>query len=275
MFAKRAAARTLFFGLILLAVLPAAAQAPSQTASPFTGIPAGGDAPASPATLRDLFGDTSTVRRLERSLSPYLTVSAENGILLRPLTLKDDADTRQMYSVGSDMVVASGPLSGEIAVSLPEGHWVNFWTGAQSMGGSVFLAELPAGTPPVWVRGGSVIERRSGGYNGYFEKRPTDVSPSCDGNCLFDLMPAFPAEGLATIRDADGRTITRSRSGLAVEGKPTHMTVRWRFTRVTHVRVNGTPVAVQSSPEGYYASFDHVERSTVEWTVRDSMPRSY
>lgn len=280
MSAKRAAARIFFLGFILLAGLPSGAQASSLTATPRTGDPsavaAAGIVANTPATLRDLFGDTPPVRRLEQSLSPYLTVSAENRTLLTPLMLNGGPDARQAYYVGSDMVVmASAPLSEEVALTLPEGHWVNFWTGAQSMGGSMFMADLPAGTLPIWVRGGSVIERRSGGYDGYFEKRLADESKACGGSCLVDLMPAFTAEGVAATRDADGRTITRSHSGLAVEGKPTHMTVRWRFTRVTNVRVNGAPVEVRSSPEGYYASFDHVAHSTVEWTVRDYMPRSY
>ena len=263
-------ARSLCTWAMVLAALHGLAQKPA-TAEP-AALTTG-----TPATLKDVFGDTAMERGLERSLSPYLTASSEgNKPLLQPLTLSSLTGARRAFSLGSSMVVMTpAPAFENVAITLPEGHWVNFWTGAQSIGNAPFTAELPGGTLPMWVRAGSVIERRSGGYDGYFEKRLLTESKACGDSCLFDLMPAFAPDESAVMTDADGRTITRSFHRLAVSGKATRMTVRWRFTRVTNVRVNGETVRVQSSPDGYYASFDHADVSTVEWTVRDNMPRSY
>lgn len=277
------AARSLCMGAMALAVLAASAQKPAGFAvAAAAKTPASAAAPSPPAagvpsTLKDVFGDTTAERGLEQSLSPYLTASsAGNSILLQPLTHAGPTGARRAFWLGRSMVVMTpAPMFENVAMTLPEGHWVNFWTGAQSMGSAPFTAELPAGTLPMWARAGSVIERRSGGYDGYFEKRLLTEAKACGDSCLFDLMPAFTQDDSAVTTDADGRTITRSLHRLAVSGKATRMTVRWRFTRVTDVRVNGATVPVQSSPEGYYASFDHAEASTVEWTVRDYMPRSY
>ena len=235
-----------------------------------------------PGPLADMFGASAAVRSLEQELSPYLAVSAaRTGGLLQAVSVSADwADgtPRPEFRMGEDMIVM--PVKGyteRVPVALPAGVWINYWTGAQAMGGGTVAVEVAGGSYPMWARGGAVIPRRTGGYDGtgFLEKRLTADGTNCGASCLYDVMPAFNDATALTEKDADGRTLTRGATSLRIIGTATHAIVRWRFQRVTDVYLNGKKVPVQMSPDGYYASFDHAADSTVEWTVLSYMPRGY
>ena len=262
--------------------LPVASAEPATAATESPATAAVRAGLVRPGPLADVFGASTAVRSLEQGLSPYLAVSAaRTGGLLEAVSIPADAaggTPRPEFRLGEDMIVM--PVKGyteRVLVALPAGVWINYWTGAQAMGGGTVAVEVPGGSYPMWARGGAVIPRRTGGYDGtgFLEKRLTADGTNCGASCLYDVMPAFNDATTLTEKDADGRTLTRGANSLRICGTATHAIVRWRFQRVTDVYLNGKKVPVQMSPDGYYASFDHAADSTVEWTVLSYMPRSY
>jgi len=72
--------------------------------------------------------------------------------------------------------------------------------------------------------------------------------------------------GDSTIIDFEGRTVVRAANSLKISGdSAAHIIVRWRFSQVRNVTVNGTPVKVQTGDGGELVEFDHLKESTVAW----------
>jgi len=71
------------------------------------------------------------------------------------------------------------------------------------------------------------------------------------------------AEG--TIRDFEGRTVTKSGHSLNILGDPAHVMVRLRFTKVARASVDGRPAKVQMVGDGAVIEFDHLKESTLNW----------
>ncbi len=214
---------------------------------------------------------------LHMSLFPYRYAAAleaaKTGMpLMRalPLVYQNDPAARQArdeYLFGPDFLVA--PVVDENTrrvVYLPPGSWVDFWTGAVLSGGQTLLVDAPLDRIPVWVRAGAVIP-----------KIPEDVMtlvPSAEsGNTaikglddrrIYELTGA--ATGESRITDFEGRTLVQSGSSLTLTGdKPAHITLRWRFTHIGAVTVNGTPAKVTSTPYGTAVEFDFAKQATVHW----------
>lgn len=116
----------------------------------------------------DLFREYAELRY---GLVPYLYTLAEEaartGIpVVRPLVLEYPEDRRThdidtQFLLGEDLLVA--PVfeeSGERSVYLPEGEWVDHWTGERHAGGRTVERTADLGTLPLYVRAGSVVPGR-------------------------------------------------------------------------------------------------------------------
>ncbi len=214
---------------------------------------------------------------LHMSLFPYryraAQEAAKSGMpLMRALVLEyqDDQKAREArdeYLFGPDLLVA--PVTDENTrrpVYLPAGNWVDYWTGASLSGGRTILVDAPLETIPVFVRAGAVLP-----------KIPEDVMTlvpaaesgnravkGLDERRVYELTGA--ATGESTLTDFEGRTVTRSGSGLRIAGdKPAHVIVRWRFARVSGVTVNGAAAKVTTSGGVSSVEFEHTKESSVTW----------
>jgi alpha-D-xyloside xylohydrolase len=109
--------------------------------------------------------------RLRYRLLPYLyTVAAETsetGLpVMRPLVLHyhDDPAVRTIetqYLLGRDLLVA--PVlepDGHVEVYLPEGTWIDYWSGRSYEGQQTIERTVPLDEMPLFVRAGSVIPKR-------------------------------------------------------------------------------------------------------------------
>lgn len=221
--------------------------------------------------LQRALGGSPAERQLELSLTPYFSASRQKGVSAFGKLPAWVSGPRPAFSVGKDLVVlAASPAPERVTVTLPKGHWVNFWTGAQNLGGTTFIADIPARSIAIWVRGGSVIQRRISRFHmlgGCYPLQPSDYPDNCRDTYLLDVMPPFSSEQPVILKGDRDRLLTRTGDTLTIDGKPSRVTVRWRFLPVEHVLVNSAPVKLRSSAEGYYITVDHSGHSTVTWAV--------
>jgi alpha-D-xyloside xylohydrolase len=212
---------------------------------------------------------------LHMSLFPYRYAaaqeSAKDGMpIMRalPLVYQNDEQARlakDEYLFGPDMLVA--PVVDENTrrpVYLPEGRWVDYWTGTELAGGRTIVVDVPVDAIPVYVRAGAVIPKIP-------EDVMTLVPQSESGNTAVKSLDdrrvyEIVGSGDATITDFEGRTVVRVGSSLKITGdSAAHMIVRWRFGRPSSVTVDGAKVEVKNDANGASVEFDHLKESTVEW----------
>jgi hypothetical protein len=68
------------------------------------------------------------------------------------------------------------------------------------------------------------------------------------------------------LTDFEGRALAASASSLKITGGPAaRVTVRWRFGSVASATVNGSPVTLQTGPDGPFLDFAYTGDSTVAW----------
>jgi alpha-glucosidase (family GH31 glycosyl hydrolase) len=106
---------------------------------------------------------------LHEQLVPYVraaaATAARTGLpIIRPLCLTDPEDPRgwsiaDTYGYGPSLWVAPVLDDGarEREVPLPEGEWIEAWSGAVVSGGRELVAPAPLELIPLWVRAGSII----------------------------------------------------------------------------------------------------------------------
>ncbi|NUR86737.1 MAG: glycoside hydrolase family 31, partial [Nonomuraea sp.] len=94
--------------------------------------------------------------RLRERLVPYLVEQARRGPLMRGLFFDHPGDQKiwdfpLQYKLGDALMVApvTSPEISEISVYLPEGDWVDVWTGEVLRGGRVVVLPAPIDHPPV------------------------------------------------------------------------------------------------------------------------------
>jgi alpha-D-xyloside xylohydrolase len=214
---------------------------------------------------------------LHMSLFPYRYAaaqeSARNGLpMMRSLLLmhQDDPDARAAeteYEFGPDLLVAPvlGPVT-QRAVYLPEGDWVDYWSGKQFPGRQTMAVDAPLDRLPLYVRGGAILA-----------KIPEDVMTlvpadryadnsvkSLDNRRVYEI---YPGAKLESIQDFEGRTISPgSEPGtLTISGAPAHVLLRWRFARPAALTVNGRAMALLRSADGGSVEFDHTDKTAVVW----------
>jgi alpha-D-xyloside xylohydrolase len=215
---------------------------------------------------------------LHMSLFPYRYAAAQEAAktgmpIMRALVLQFQNDnrartTKDEYMFGPDFLVA--PVLDESTrrvVYLPEGDWVDYWTGERFGGGKAMLVDAPADVLPLYVRAGAVIPKIP-------EDVMTLVPQSESGNSKVKSMDdrrvyeVIGGAGSAdtTITDFEKRVVVRSANSLKIAGESAaHVIVRWRFDRVKDATVNGAAVKVQTDTAGNFVEFDHLKESVVAW----------
>ena len=215
---------------------------------------------------------------LHMSLFPYRYAAAQEtgrtGMpMMRALALmhQDDATAREAsteYYFGPDLLVAPvlGPVT-QRAVYLPEGSWVDYWTGRLLQGKQTIVADAPLDRLPLYVRAGAILP-----------KIPEDVMTlvpqsefrdrkvqSLDDRRVYEIYPGGTSGG---ITDFEGRTVTRGPGAnrLVLSGQAARVTLRWRFDAPAGVTANGAKLAVVKAADGSgSASFGHEGTSEVGW----------
>jgi alpha-D-xyloside xylohydrolase len=213
---------------------------------------------------------------LHMSLFPYRYAAAQEGArdglsMMRSLLLmhQDDPDARAAeteYYFGPDLLVAPvlGPVT-QRAVYLPEGEWVDYWSGKQIAGRQTIAVDAPLDRLPLYVRSGAILP-----------KIPEDVMTlvpageyadkgvkSIDNRRVYEI---YPGATLESIRDFEGRTIEPGEAGtLNITGAPARIILRWRFAGPGMVMVNGRSVPQARNADGVSVEFDHADKTTVNW----------
>jgi alpha-D-xyloside xylohydrolase len=213
---------------------------------------------------------------LHMSLFPYRYAAAQEAAktgmpLMRALVLNYQDDpharaTKDEYLFGPDFLVAPVIDAGtQRAVYLPEGQWVDYWTGKPFTGGQTVVADAPVDSIPVWVRAGAVIPKIP-------EDVMTLVPPSeshnttvkaLDNRRVYEVIGG--ASGETSLTDFEGRVLTRTADSLTIRGEAARIAVRWRFGSVAGATVNGVAESVQAGADGPYIEFDHTAESVVAW----------
>ena len=118
----------------------------------------------------------------------------------------------------------------ERAVYLPEGNWIDYWSGARLTGRRTLAAAAPIDRIPLYVREGAILP-----------KIPDDVMPlvpqteykdqavkSLDNRRVYEI---YSGAQLRSITDFEGRTVTPGpeAASLVVTGAAARVTLRWRF----------------------------------------------
>ena len=219
-----------------------------------------------------------TYSRLHMSLFPYRYAAAQEAArtgmpLMRALVLLHPTDpaareAADEYYFGPDLLVAPMVTSGtRRAVHLPQGAWLDYWSGAPLEGPLDTVVDAPLDRIPLFVRAGAVLP-----------KIPEDVMtlapwtgagpapvPTLDDRRVYEIYPGPPRE----LRDFEGRRLAvgaaRGRARLRLTGPAARVTIVWRFERPREVRLNGAPLALES--EGGLASvtFAHAADDRLVW----------
>jgi alpha-D-xyloside xylohydrolase len=161
---------------------------------------------------------------LHQALFPYLYAAARvahrMGMpIMRPLFLAypDDHNVYGLndeYLLGPNLLVAPviAPDTAGRSVYLPAGQWVDYWTGAQVIGGRTLQVAAPLDRIPIFVRGGALLPLLAD---------PGDtLAPAGDpsvheaGAAL--LLRLFPGGAGETTILADGTTLDHSLSSRQV-----------------------------------------------------------
>jgi alpha-D-xyloside xylohydrolase len=217
---------------------------------------------------------------LHMSLFPYRYAaaqeSARDGLpMLRSLLLmhQDDPEARAAeteYYFGPDLLVAPvlGPVT-QRAVYLPEGDWVDYWSGKQISGHQTMAVDAPLDRLPLYVRSGAILPKIPEGVmtlvpaGEYGDKSVK----SMDNRRVYEIYPtAGPGAKLESIQDFEGRKIEAGGEGaLTISGAPAHIILRWRFGGPHAAMVNGRAIAAVRTTEGLAVEFDHSDMTVVNW----------
>jgi alpha-D-xyloside xylohydrolase len=209
---------------------------------------------------------------LHMSLFPYRYAaaqeSARNGLpMMRALVLmhQDDPDAvaaETEYYFGPDLLVAPvlSPVN-ERSVYLPEGRWLDYWSGKAIEGRRTVLAAAPLDRIPLYVRDGAILPKIPDDVMtlvAQSEFRDSKVK-SLDDRRVYELYPGK----LRSVTDFEARELrpAADSKGLMIEGKPARITLRWRFAAPDSITANGQAVPVVKGE----AQFDHSGTSRITW----------
>ena len=216
--------------------------------------------------------------RLHMSLFPYRYAAAQESartgmplmralVLLHPL----DPDARRAtdeYYFGPDLLVAPVVTAGtQRSVHLPQGEWLEYWTGAHFTGPMDVVVDAPLDRIPLYVKAGTILPRI-----------PEDVMtlvpwtgagsppvPTLDDRRIYELYPG-PARNL---QDFEGRRLEMKAAGgrttLTLTGAPARVTIVWRFQHPAHATLDGRPVRWRSQGVSSSVTFAHSADSQLVW----------
>jgi alpha-D-xyloside xylohydrolase len=215
---------------------------------------------------------------LHMSLFPYRYAAAQEAAktgmpIMRALVLEYQNDQRAReakdeYLFGPDLLAA--PVIDENtsrAVYLPDGQWIDYWSGKHLSGGDEVIADAPPDVLPLYARAGAILPKIP-------EDVMTLVPPAESGNAtikslddrrVYELFPTANDSQSVTITDFEGRTLARTAHSLEINGKAARVTVRWRFDPVHSVTLGEAPLDLQTDANGHYVEFNHSGRTTLNW----------
>lgn len=219
-----------------------------------------------------------TYSRLHMSLFPYRYAAAQESArtgmpLMRALVFFHplDPEARRAadeYYFGPDLLVAPVVTAGtERTVHLPQGEWLDYWSGARYSGATNLVVDAPLDRIPLYVKAGTILPRI-----------PEDVMtlvpwtgagappvPTLDDRRIYEIYPG-PARSL---QDFEGRRLNVSagadRTALTLTGAPARVMIVWRFQHPTHATLNGRPVELRSEGGSAEATFAHATESRLVW----------
>jgi len=208
---------------------------------------------------------------LHMSLFPYRYAaameSARTGLpMMRALVLmhQDDRQARETadeYYFGPDLLVAPvlSPVT-QRAVYLPEGRWIDYWTGKCFDGRRTILADAPLDRIPLFVREGAILPKIPDDVMTLVPR--TDFSDrtvkALDDRRVYEI---YPGKESRTLGDFEGRKLTRSASTLVITGPPARVAVRLKFAHPATVTFNGRTIAAR----GASVEFEHRATSVLSW----------
>lgn len=211
-----------------------------------------------------IFREYST---LHMSLFPYRYAaaqeSARNGLpMMRALVLmhQDDEDARvegTEYYFGPDLLVAPtlSPVT-QRAVYLPEGAWIDYWSGRRFAGRQTVTVDAPLDRIPLFVREGAILPKIPEDVMTLVPRsdfKNPDVK-ALDDRRIYEIYPG----ALRPLEDFEGRKFTPGPNSVTLTGPPARVTLRWRFASPERVTVNGQALAPG-------AEFAHAGTSRVTW----------
>jgi len=186
---------------------------------------------------------------------------------MRSLVLmnQDDRDAREAvaeYYFGPDFLVAPIVAQGtQRQVYLPEGSWIDYWTGKCLEGRQTIVVDAPLDHIPVFVRTGAIIPTIP---EDVMTLAPTSDATihSLDDRRVYEIIPGTNPRSL---QDFEGRHLSLDGKSLSLRGAPARVTLRWRFAPPTSVTVNGTTAKLEKNAEGTALEFHHSDTSVVKW----------
>ncbi|MGA9626483.1 MAG: TIM-barrel domain-containing protein [Bryobacteraceae bacterium] len=215
---------------------------------------------------------------LHMSLFPYRYAaaqeSARDGLpMMRSLVLidQDDPDARDAeteYYFGADLLVA--PVLSAVtqrAVYLPEGNWLDYWSGARLTGRRTIVADAPLDRIPLYVREGAILPRIPDDVMTLVPQTEykDQAVKSLDNRRVYEI---YPGAQLRSITDFEGRTVAPGPqpASLVVTGAAARVTVRWRFSGPAVVTVGDRKLNTVKAADGSVSvEFDHQGTSRVSW----------
>jgi alpha-D-xyloside xylohydrolase len=219
-----------------------------------------------------------TYSRLHMSLFPYRYAAAQESArtgmpLLRALVLLYPLDpearrAEDEYLLGPDLLVAPVLTAGtQRTVHLPEGEWLDYWTGARHRGPADLVVDAPLDRIPLYVKAGAIIPRIPEDVMTLVPWKGADAPPvpALDDRRIYDLYPG-PARSL---EDFEGRHLAvaagAGRTRLTLTGAPARVTIVWRFEHPAHATLEGRPLALRSEGDSTVATFAHAAESRLVW----------
>lgn len=178
---------------------------------------------------------------LRYQLMPYIysvfRETSKTGLpIIRPLVLEypDDKNTVNLcdeFLLGEDLLVAPVYRPGMNCrmVYLPQGTWINYWTGEKTEGGQHVIVDAPLEIMPIFVRAGAVIPEgplhQHAGDPG--ERAPLVLHVYAGGETSEGCFTLYDDDG-HSLRYQEGRfnetqfTVRESESEVRVEIRPVH-----------------------------------------------------
>ncbi len=163
------------------------------------------------------------------------------------------------------MAPVLGPVT-QRAVYLPEGDWIDYWSGKQISGRQTIAVDDPLDRLPLYVRSGTILPKipedvmTLAPANEYADKQVK----SMDNRRVYEI---YPGPKLESIQDFEGRNIVPGDhpGTLTINGAPAHIILRWRFAAPRTVTVNGRSAPAVRTADGTSVEFDHSDNTSLRW----------
>jgi alpha-D-xyloside xylohydrolase len=219
-----------------------------------------------------------TYSRLHMSLFPYRYAAAQEASrtgmpLMRALVLLHPLDSEAVrvtdeYYFGPDLLVAPVLTAGtRRSVHLPEGDWVDYWSGARYTGPKDLGVDAPLDRLPLYARAGAILPKIPDDVMTLVSWKGPGPSPvrTLDDRRVYEIYPGQ----IRGLEDFEGRRLEPGMDGgrttLRLTGAPARVTIVWRFQHPTGVTLNGVPVSVQSAGGSVSLTLAHAKESRVAW----------